>query len=99
MLKKGNIRAGVHCNFLTKPKLHITVKRPKYHPKGNQVKPKTIGEKLKKKRMDMGLFQKDVAKLIGVSTDTVTYWEKGRVEPSKRNMLKIKQFLKMRQAE
>ncbi len=47
----------------------------------------------------MGLFQKNIARLFGVSTDTVTYWEKGRVKPSKRNLLKIKQFLKMRQAE
>jgi len=43
--------------------------------------------------MDRGLFQKDVAKFVGVSTDTVTYWEKGRTKPSKKNLREIKQFL------
>jgi DNA-binding XRE family transcriptional regulator len=44
--------------------------------------------------MDMGLFQKDVAGIIGVSTDTITYWEKGRTKPCKKNMHRIEQFLK-----
>ena len=51
---------------------------------------------MKKHRMDMGLFQKDVAKLIGVSTDTVTLWEKGRTKPSKENLRKIKEFLSIK---
>ncbi|HIE05175.1 MAG TPA: hypothetical protein EYP58_00070 [bacterium (Candidatus Stahlbacteria)] len=34
--------------------------------------------------MDLGLFQKDVAKFVGVTTDSVTYWEKGRYQPSKK---------------
>jgi len=63
------------------------------------LKPTTIGERLKKKRMDMRLFQKDVARLIGVSTNTITCWEKGRVEPSKRNLRKIRKFLGIRKTE
>jgi len=46
--------------------------------------------------MDLGLFQKDVAKFVGVVTDTVTLWEKGRKEPSKRYFKRIEQFLKKR---
>jgi DNA-binding XRE family transcriptional regulator len=46
--------------------------------------------------MELGLFQKDVAKFVGVSTDTVTLWEKGRKEPSKRYLKRIEQFLKKR---
>jgi len=82
--------------FSTKPKLKLTIKRPEKYPKGYPIKPKTFGEKLRKHRMDLGLFQKDVAKFIGVSTDTITYWEKGRTEPSKKNIVKIKEFLKLR---
>lgn len=41
----------------------------------------------------MGLFQKDVAGIIGVSTDTVTNWEKGRTKPSLKNLNKIELFL------
>lgn len=99
MLAFRNTSSGVHRNFLTKPKLRIVVKRPKYHSEGYPEKPKTIGERVKKKRMDMGLFQKDVARIIGVSTDTVTYWEKGRVKPSKKNLPRIKQFLRIKEIE
>lgn len=42
----------------------------------------------------MELFQKDIAQIIGVSTDTVTNWEKGRTKPSLKNLDKIMQFLK-----
>ena len=52
-----------------------------------------LGERLKKKRMDMGLFQKDVARMIGVSTDTITNWEKGRTKPCRNSELKSEQFL------
>jgi DNA-binding XRE family transcriptional regulator len=58
------------------------------------VRPKTLGEKIRKHRIDLALFQKDVAKLVGVSTYTVTYWEKDRVKPSLKNLDKITQFLK-----
>jgi DNA-binding transcriptional regulator YiaG len=86
----------VRCKFFTKPKLKLTVKRPKKYPKGYPIKPKTIAEKIRKHRMDLGLFQKDVAEFVGVSTDTVTLWEKGRKEPSKRYLKRIEQFLKKR---
>jgi DNA-binding transcriptional regulator YiaG len=43
--------------------------------------------------MDMGLFQKDVAKFVGVVTDTVTNWEQGRRKPCKRYLKGIRQFL------
>ncbi len=84
---------GVRCKFFTKPKLSLTIKRPKKYPKGYPLKPQTLGEKIRKRRMDLGLFQKDVARMLGVATDTVTYWEKGRVKPSKKNLVKIQKFL------
>ena len=43
--------------------------------------------------MDLGLFQKDVARFVGVATDTVTLWEKGRTKPSKIHLRKIEKFL------
>ncbi len=61
---------------------------------GYPKKTKSLGETIKKKRMDMELFQKDIAQIIGVSTDTVTNWEKGRTKPSLKNLDKIMQFLK-----
>jgi len=84
----------IHGNFFTKPKIKLTVQRPKTLPDGYPLRPKTLGDRIKKKRMDMGLFQRDVARIIGVSVDTITNWEKGRTRPSRYSMLKIHQFLK-----
>jgi DNA-binding transcriptional regulator YiaG len=95
MMRVREIPAGtwIHCNFFAKPKIKLTVQRPKTLPHGYPLRPKTIGERLKKKRMDMGLFQKDVARIIGVSTDTVVNWEKGRTKPSRNSLDRITQLL------
>lgn len=55
--------------------------------------PQTIGDHIKKKRMDLALFQKDVAQLIGTNTSTVTNWEKGHSEPVIRLMPAIIELL------
>jgi len=95
MIRVGKIpaRAWIHGNFFTKPKINLTIQRPKTMPDGYPLRPKTLGEHIKKKRMDMGLYQKDVARIIGVSTDTITNWEKGRTKPCRKNTSKIEQFL------
>ena len=41
----------------------------------------TIADHLRKRRLDLKLFQSDVARTIGVSEDTITYWENGRTVP------------------
>jgi len=43
--------------------------------------PKTIGEHIRKRRMDLGLFQKDVAEIVDTSIDCITFWENGRSQP------------------
>ena len=43
--------------------------------------------------MDLKLFQEDVARIIRVSTDSVTYWENGRAIPQIQHMPKIISFL------
>jgi len=78
------------------PRLNLTIKRTEIHPKGYPLKLKTLGEKIRKHRMDLGLFQKDVARFVGVKTDTVTLWEKGRTKPCRENLKRIKQFLMKR---
>lgn len=83
----------VRCNFLTTPKLRFKVKRPRLLPDGYPRHPRTIGEKLKKKRFDMGFYQKDVAEILGVDVNTITLWEKNKHEPGKRFLKKIEEFL------
>jgi len=43
--------------------------------------PTTIGEHIRKKRMDLGLLQTDVAQQLYVSADCVSYWENNRSTP------------------
>jgi DNA-binding XRE family transcriptional regulator len=86
-----------HHYCFSKPKINLIVHRPKLPPKGYPKKPKSLGERIKKKRMDMGLFQKDVAKIIGVSTDTIINWEKGRTKPCRKNTRKIGLFLERKE--
>jgi DNA-binding XRE family transcriptional regulator len=39
--------------------------------------PVTLGDHLRRRRLELGLHQKDVAKIIGVTTSSVWNWEHG----------------------
>lgn len=43
--------------------------------------PTSIGEHIRKKRIELKLFQKDLVDLFGVSEDFITYWENNRSTP------------------
>lgn len=43
--------------------------------------PKTLGERIRKARMDKGLLIRELADLVGVSPDTIVNWEKRGVQP------------------
>lgn len=53
----------------------------------------TIGDHIKKRRLELGLYQRQVAELIGVDECTVTNWERKRTTPALRYMPKIIEFL------
>jgi transcriptional regulator with XRE-family HTH domain len=55
--------------------------------------PKSIGEHLKKRRLQLRLLQADVAKLLNVCEDTVTGWENDRYTPQISHYPKIIEFL------
>lgn len=42
---------------------------------------KTLGDHLRKRRLELGLLQADVAKKFGASTASVVNWEKNKAEP------------------
>ena len=52
----------------------------------------TIGEHIRKRRLDLGLLQREAAKRIGVTESTVYNWEKV-MEPEVRFLPKIIEFL------
>jgi len=47
---------------------------------------RTLGECLRKWRLEQGLFQRDLAKMIGVDEMTIVNWEKGRTKPTRKNL-------------
>lgn len=55
--------------------------------------PKTLGDHLRKRRLDLGLLQKDVATEIGVDLKTLCNWERQRTEPEIRFLPAIFRFL------
>ncbi|WP_199141627.1 recombinase family protein [Pedobacter sp. ASV12] len=55
--------------------------------------PVSIGEHIRKRRMELQLFQKDVAKICGVTEDCIANWEKNRSTPQIIFYPKIIEFL------
>ena len=55
--------------------------------------PQTLGEKIRKTRMDKGLMIKELAEQIGVSEDTVINWEIRDIKPVGRNLERVREFL------
>ena len=54
---------------------------------------KTIGDHLRKKRLDLKLSQRKVAQIIGVSEATIWNWENNRKSPKVGFLPKIFKFL------
>ena len=63
---------------------------PKY-PKN----PRTLGQGIRKARMDSDLMIKELAAQIGVTEDTVINWEIGGIKPVGRNLEAVKGFLEV----
>lgn len=62
----------------------------------NQAYPKSLnslGDHLRKVRLDRELSQPQVARLLQVTTDTVTYWEMNRCRPTAKLAKRVMAFL------
>jgi transcriptional regulator with XRE-family HTH domain len=57
------------------------------------VQPQTLGEQIKKHRLELHWLQSDVAAKIGISSASVSNWERGITSPSRRMTKKIREFL------
>ncbi|MCB9284582.1 MAG: helix-turn-helix transcriptional regulator [Lewinellaceae bacterium] len=53
----------------------------------------TLGDHLRKTRLDRGLSQPEVARILKVATDTITGWELNRNQPSLKHTKAITDFL------
>ena len=76
------------------PFCKIELKAPKPLPSPNYPKTlETLGDHIRKKRLDLGLLQKDVAKIIGTTESTIWNWENNYATPSLFYIPKIIKFL------
>lgn len=73
------------------PFLPVTLKCLK--PKDTDFEPKTLGERIQKKRLGLGLSQRQVADRPSVNAWTVLNWEKNHTRPPIEFMPGILQFL------
>jgi transcriptional regulator with XRE-family HTH domain len=55
--------------------------------------PRTIGDHIRKRRLQLGWGATQLAALLDVSKDTVYNWEHGRSKPVIRHMPRIERFL------
>jgi len=53
---------------------------------------KTLGDKISKRRLDLGLTQGQMAEKIGVSRRALIRWQKGRYKPRKENLVRVVSF-------
>jgi len=54
---------------------------------------KSLGDHIRKRRLDLGLFQKQVADRIGVDESTVFNWESNETSPQIHHIPRVVQFL------
>ena len=63
------------------------------NPKPYPNDPQTVGGHLKKRRHELGLYQKDTASLLRVTQGTLIGWEKGRKDPAIQFWPRVIKFL------
>ena len=71
--------------------LSFSVSRPQSPAYPEELR--TIGDHLRARRLDLDLYQKEVAAQLGATTDTVYNWEQGRTEPDIRQWPAVVAFL------
>ena len=77
------------CSIFAK----IRIRAKKRRISGIPANPKTIGEHIRKVRLERGLLQKDLAKILKVSEDSISKWENNKNRPRKSQFSKIEDFL------
>jgi transcriptional regulator with XRE-family HTH domain len=75
------------------PFCHVTLSTKKPQSEAYPKVLITIGDHLRKKRLDLNLLQKEVAVTIGVDTCTIANWEKNRSSPQLHLLPRVLRFL------
>jgi DNA-binding transcriptional regulator YiaG len=75
------------------PFCHAELRAPKPAPSRYPKEINTLGDHVRRRRLDLELFQSDVAEQIGVDTTTICNWESNASTPAIRYLPVIIQFL------
>ena len=86
-------RPNIHKDSATLPFCQLTISAPHPQKPGYPTALVTIGDHIRKRRLDLGLFQRQVATQIGVDEASVWNWEKGGMKPEIRHLPAIISFL------
>lgn len=70
-----------------------TTLRASWKPANYPENPQSLGEHLRRKRLDLGLLQTEAATQLGCHKATLRLWEKDKVEPERRQRSRIIKFL------
>ena len=66
------------------PFCHLKLRSPKLIAREYPTELRSIGDHVRKRCLDLGLLQREVALLVGVDKTTVFNWETGRAAPNLR---------------
>ena len=81
-------------NFLPAlPFCHVTLNTQKPRSSAYPKELRTLGDHIRKQRLDQGLFQKQVAERMGTSEDTIYRWERNESKPQIQFIPAIINFL------
>ncbi|MHC4183281.1 MAG: helix-turn-helix domain-containing protein [Planctomycetota bacterium] len=72
---------------------HITLKAQKLRPSAYPQTPNTLGDHLRKRRLDLKFLQKEVVQRLGVCNPSIYNWENNLTKPALRYIPKIIEFL------
>jgi len=55
---------------------------------------RTLGERIKKSRLEQGLFHRDLARMVAVDEMSIVNWERGRTNSMRKNWERLEGILK-----
>jgi DNA-binding transcriptional regulator YiaG len=67
--------------------------KPRAKPEGYPIELKTIGDHIRKWRLDNSLLQACVARILNVSENSITGWESGKITPNIQQMPAITKMI------
>lgn len=83
----------MHTGALPFCNLRLIGRRPREFPRGYPREVRTLGDHIRKKRLDLGLWQRTLAERLGVREETLAIWERGQTKPLPRHHGAVVRFL------